>query len=149
MTKKGFSLIELVCVLAVVSVLLAAVLYVHGGRGRSYRTHTAISNQLMADIRYARRRAIMEGIHVGVDFDIARNRYMVVEPNSIPRVIIRTVYLPDYVRIVEPRPGNLIAFLPRGTPTSGFSVRLETEYHITAVYVVGSGARVRAETTRR
>lgn len=148
MKKRGFTLIELVCVLAVVSVLFAVVFYVHGRRERSHRTLAAISNVLLADIRYARRRAIVEGVQVGIRFDRARNRYCIIYPFPSPPEVIRTVYLPEYVWIAGFTRERLV-FLPRGTPSGGgYSVHIWADHHRATITVVASGGRVRISNFR-
>ena len=145
---KGFTLIELICVLAVFAVMLAVVFYVHGRRERSQRTINAVTNVLLADIRYVRRRAIVEGVEVGIRFDRTRNRYCIIYPNPSPPEIIRTVYLPEYVW-VEGFTRERLVFLPRGTPSGGgFSVHIWADHHRTTISVVASGGRVRVSNHR-
>ena len=140
--RKGLTLAELIVTLGVLSVVLGLVFFVVSRRDSSYRELRAVAYQLVADIRYARQRAIMEGERVQIVFDGVNER-LIIRYYSIRDNPIRVVYLPDGVWFVHNRDNRIYHFRPRGTPSSGFEILLRSAHHSLGIRVVPSGGRVR------
>jgi Tfp pilus assembly protein FimT len=134
---SGLTLLELTVVLAVVMILSGGV--VLGLRQADRRALNNASLQLQADLRYAQRRAVIEGRQFGVVFEIP-NRYRVV--STQPTRTIRTVYLRGGTRLLETSEERLM-FLPRGTPSAGFRVTLAKGSHTQRLTATVSGGRIR------
>ena len=143
--RKGFTLAELVITLGVMAVVLGVVFFVVSRRDSSHRDIMAAADQLMSEIRYTRQRAIIEGERVAINFDGANGRYTIYY--SAPFRLIRMGYLPEGITFTH---GNRTAihFLPRGTPSVGFSVAIRSTNHRLTLSVVGSGGRVRISDIR-
>ena len=138
--RKGFTLVELIVTLGVLAVVLGAVFFVVSRRDSSYREINAAANLLMAEIRYTRQMAILEGEQVSINFDGANGRYRIFY--RAPFRLIREGYLPKGITFAH---GNITAFhfRPRGTPGQGYSVIIRSSNHRLQLNVVGSGGRVR------
>ena len=142
--RKGFTLAELIITLAVMAILLGVIFFTVSRRDTSYRKINAASDQILADIRYARQRAISEGRRVAIRFNRDSDFYEIIYQFSDE--LIRKVYLPDGITISN---GNTLGFLPRGTPSGGSSIDITSEHHRARISVVGAGGRVRKEITKR
>ena len=141
--RRGLTLIELTVALGVMAVLAGAAVFAFSQRDASRRQILSAADQLMADIRYARQRAILSGRRVEIRFDVADGSYTIRYLN--PTAEIRTGQVSEGVTVQLPQ-GNFVhlAFTPRGTPVrGGFSVILRTARHELRLSVVGSGGRVR------
>jgi len=136
--SKGFTLLELVIALAVISIISGGVFFAF--RPTQQRNLQNASLQLQADLRYAQRRAIIEGRRFGVAFDLTANNYRIVAEN--PRETIRTVYFQDGVRLRYVT-GARLNFLPRGTASSGFRIRLSNGDYWQQLTATVSGGRIR------
>ena len=110
---------ELIIALAIVMIATSGVFLAFRQSDRR-ALHNA-SLQLQADLRYAQRRAMIEGRRVGVIFEPALNRYRVV--STRPTVTLRTVYFENGVRLRYNSFPQLY-FTPRGTSSSGFTIWL-------------------------
>ncbi len=80
---RGFSLIELVIVMLLVGVLSVVVSTNGAGLLPGVRVRAA-AERIASDIRYAQNLAIKEGGRVGVVFNTATNRYLVVRNLTTP-----------------------------------------------------------------
>jgi len=138
MPNKGFTLIELVLILGIITIVSAGVLV--SMRGNNYRTLHNASLALQSDLRYAQRRAITEGRRHGIVFERTQNRYHIVLDH--PREHIRTVYLPNGV-IFQDVTGAQLMFLPRGTASSGFTITLASGNYRQDLTATVSGGRIR------
>jgi len=137
--SRGFSLIELAIVLGIITIMSSGIiLSVRSDRNRVLE-NTSLA--LQADFRYAQRRAIMEGRHYGIAFDVALNRYRIVVGRA--RQTIRIVYLPNGVYILETSQPSHLMFLPRGTATGGFRVTLTNGTYNQQLTATVSGGRIR------
>jgi len=136
--KAGLTLIELVLVLGIISIMAVGVFV--NVRANERRALENASLALQADLRYAQRRAIMEGRRHGVMFDLRYNRYRIVVDR--PRRTIRTVYLPEGITLAEAS-GPSLMFLPRGTASAGFRVTLSSETYRQELTATVSGGRIR------
>lgn len=122
----GFTIIELIIALAVIIIVTGAVFLAFRQPERRALEHA--SRQLQADIRYARRRAVIGGRPFAVFFEPAEGiggRYRVMALYPVEE--IRAVYFTDGVRLRYSTSPQLV-FHPRGTPTGGFSINLSSRY---------------------
>ena len=143
--RRGFTLIELVVTLGVLTVVLGVVFFVVSRRDSSYREINSAAVLLKSEIRYARQRALLEGEQVSINFNGANGRYEIFYRS--PFRSIRVGYLPDGITFAH---GNITAFhfRPRGTPGQGFSVTIRSTNHRLTLSVVVSGGRVRISDIR-
>ncbi len=117
--KRGFSLLELLVVMAVLAILMAALVPLASERLRLARIRTAV-NQLTLDLRAARWTAVAG--RSTVDLTVAvdpENRY---EYTDV-RGRVRAVTLPEGVRIVSST--TPIRFNPNGSVAGGSSTVIE------------------------
>jgi prepilin-type N-terminal cleavage/methylation domain-containing protein len=135
---KGVTLLELTVVLAIL--LIASGGIAMGLRQADARALRNASLRLQADLRYAQRRAIVEGRPFGVAFDRANNSYRIV--SARPDRTIRTVALHGGVYIEDTSEDRLV-FLPRGTPSVGFRVILAKGTYTQRITATVSGGRIR------
>ena len=138
--RKGFTLLELIVSLGVLAIVSGVIFFVISRRDTSYREIMSATYLLMADIRYARQRAIIDGEDVEIVFYGMENRYTIRYFSSWK--IIREVRLPDNVWFMHSSDLKY-HFRPRGTPSVGFTIDLCTVHHRMSVSVVASGGRVR------
>ena len=138
--RKGFTLAELIVTLGVITIVMGAIFFAISSRDSSRREILAAADLLMADIRYARQRAIMDDALVEIAFYGASDSYSI--RYHYRRLPIRSVCLPDGIWFAHSNRREH-HFRPRGTPSSGFSVTIRSEYHRLTLSVVGSGGRVR------
>jgi len=128
-TRAGLTLLELVVVLGIIAIMSVSV--VQSTRYNDRRNVHNAALTLQADLRYAQRRAIMEGRRVGIQFELAENRYHIIEArftaSAEPFDIIRTVQFENGVTLAHTNAPIPFFFLPRGTRTPGdaFNVALE------------------------
>jgi Tfp pilus assembly protein FimT len=147
--KLGFTLLEIVIILGILSILSVGVFVSIRGGSSERRALQNASLALQADIRYAQRRSIIEGRRYGVIFELVNNRYRVV--SDMPRRTIRTVYMENGVTLLFISGGhNQVFFTGRGTPTHSFTILLITNSFMQQLTIVPSGGRVRvSDITRR
>jgi len=147
MRNKGFTLLELLIALAIISIVSGGIFLAFRQSPR-HNLESAVL-QLQADIRYAQRRAIIEGQRVDVHIDLMENRYRIRlhGPNGIET--IRTIYLQNGVSILQTNTVR-IEFLPRGTPRgeSPGTVELINGRYRQYLTIIPSGGRVRIAEVR-
>lgn len=130
-------MIELTIAAAVFLVVVGTIFIAVGGNN-NYRALHNTSVILQADLRYAQRRAIMEGQRVGIVFEPARNRYQIISLN--PLNIIRTVYFRNGVQLVSINyPNNRVMYLPRGTAIPGSILLRNGQYWQRITTTLGGG----------
>jgi type II secretory pathway pseudopilin PulG len=140
--RGGLTLLELTIAMAIFMVLVGAILIGTRGNNKDYRVLHNASRMLQADMRYAQRRAIMEGRRIGVHFNIADNSYSVVAAVSPTRVTaLRTIHFPDGVDLasVSGNLDNRIMFLPRGTAVPGTILLRNGVYEQRITTTLGGG----------
>ena len=128
---------ELAVVMAIIAILSAGLLA--GFAQINRRTLNNASLQLQADLRYAQRRAIIEGRQFGIVFEPPNNRYRIV--SSRPERTVRTVQLANGVTITDVS-AQRVMFHPHGTPTAGFRVILRQGTDTQRITVTVSGGRI-------
>ncbi|MCL1878348.1 MAG: GspH/FimT family pseudopilin [Defluviitaleaceae bacterium] len=138
-SRAGITLLELTIVLAVFAIVAGAVLVGVNTRASDYRALQNAAVRLQADLRYAQRRAVMEGQRIGIHFDTVNNRYNIILSET--REIIRTVYMDVNLFSVN-YPSNTISFLPRGTAIPGTIALRSGNLHLPITTTL-SGGQVR------
>ncbi|MCL2386437.1 MAG: GspH/FimT family pseudopilin [Defluviitaleaceae bacterium] len=139
--QRGFTLMELVIVMAVLMVVVGVILVSVNGNSNDYRVLSNAAVTMQADIRYAQRRAIMEGRRIGVHFDVLYNRYHIIDRHS---TVLRTVYLPDGVNLLAVNYDNQrLMYLPRGTASQAGTIALRKGRYHQEITTTVSGGQVR------
>lgn len=139
---KGITLIELTFALAVLMVVLGVIL-AGTSRRNNYGDLYNAARIVQADMRYAQRRAVMEGRRFYVTFVLAENIYHIGTRNPI--VHYHTNALPHGVTFVPHTTfpsGNRAGFTPRGTPTHAGTVTLQKGRYQRRITVIPNGGRV-------
>lgn len=142
LVECGLTLLELVIVIAIIMVATGVVLIGTRGSNNDYRTLHNAALMLQADMRYAQRRAVMEGQRVEVRFEPTQNRYHLITLS--PTTTLRTVYFQNGVNLRSTTyPGNRMWYLPRATtgPQAGTIVLTNGRYWQELTTTV-SGGRV-------
>lgn len=121
---KGVTLIELIIVLSVGFILLQGCLLSLSSLDR--RRLQQASVELQGDLRYAQRRAIMEGVRYKVAFDRTSDSYDVIrmEKGTNRGETIKAVTLPDGITIYRVNI-SYVEYNPRGTDNRAFTVVLK------------------------
>ena len=121
-SSSGITLIELTIVMAVMLIVTGVV--VTGVNNMPYRHLQNASRRLQADMRYAQRRAIIEGREVVVSFSPRDNRYTVGTPGNIE--VFQRVYFRNGVQIGRPDLSNafVVNYTPRGTVGNSTEIML-------------------------
>jgi len=136
--SRGVTLIELAIVLGIITIVAAGIFV--STRSSYYRDLQNASLMLQSDLRYAQRRAIMEGRRYGVVFEVTENRYHVVLDN--PQETIRTVQFQNGVQL-HSTSGPRLTFTPRGTASGGFRITLHNGSYSQQLTATVSGGRIR------
>ena len=141
--NKGFTLLELVIVLAIFTIAVGGILF--ATRSTPRRELYLASRQLQADIRYTQRLALSTGQRHMIVFEVRYNRYRIVQES--PPVTLRIVYTPGSVELMFATRANL-NFLPRGTSSMGFRITLRNGRYMQDLTVTVSGGRVEIQEMR-
>jgi len=141
--RKGFTLLELVIALMIISIISGGLFLTFRQSPRQHLENASL--QLQADIRYAQRRAIIEGRRVDVFISVIGNYYRVRlldGPSGIE--IIRTVHTQNGVHIMQSNVERII-YYPRGTPSgvSPGTIELRNGRYRQHLTILPSGGRVR------
>lgn len=134
--RAGLSLLELTVAMAVMSIVAGIVLIGFGAEDSDYRRLHNAAVRLRSDMRYAQRRAVMEGQRIGVRFDTENNRYYVIVTGT--HEVIRAVQLDVNLQSVN-YPLNTISFLPRGTAIPGTIALRHGNLHQEITTTLGGG----------
>ncbi|MCL2049594.1 MAG: GspH/FimT family protein [Defluviitaleaceae bacterium] len=123
--KSGLTLLELTIALSLLMVFLGMILINTSANNNEERILNNAARVLQADLRYAQRRAIMEGKRYGICFKDGDSYHLVTDiVRSSYDTTIRTVELPDGVEASINTSSNFINYLPRGTISGGATVTL-------------------------
>ena len=141
--KEGLTLIELVVVLFIITIAAGGLMLGNRRGNMDYRNLRYAAYMIQTDLRYAQRRAIMEGRTFEVLFNRGLGNYSIIQ--RTPIVILRTVYLRKGVEIMgfthigEP----VLGFHPRGTPMRATTLTLASGIYTVNITVTPSGGRVK------
>ena len=137
--KGGFTLLELIITLAIIMIVSSGVFVAH--RQSERRALENASLQLQADIRYAQRRAVIDGQQVNLLFDFRANMYRILLVSCGTEV--RRVYFQNGVRIrFTTDMTTTKTFHPRGTIGNPLTMRLVTSRYYQELTTTISGGRV-------
>jgi prepilin-type N-terminal cleavage/methylation domain-containing protein len=129
--KKGYTLIELITVLALFSILLLISIpnlsFLH-----KYREYNEVK-QFEKDIKYARSSALTKNAPVVTFFDITNNGYKIIQHNKV----IKEYKFQQGVNIKSINTssgyltsgGSSIEFKTTGAPSSAATIEFDTRYH--------------------
>jgi len=137
-SKKGITLLELTLALGILAIVSVGITL--GITSINRRALANASLQLQADIYYAQRRAIMEGVRYRVIFEAVDGRYRI--RNVATGEDVRTVYLPQRVIVHTNLPHNQVDFLPRGTASDAGRITLLDRRYQQNLTINVSGGRV-------
>jgi prepilin-type N-terminal cleavage/methylation domain-containing protein len=141
--KNGLTLIELTIVLAVISVITAGAMMSFDVAERRLLYNTSLA--LQADLRYAQRRAMIEGHTFGIKFYYTEGYYSIYHLGArMPLKEVKLVKLPKGVSFQRQPPIDL-HYLPRGTLSAGFTIALRTENYIQELTGTVSGGRIKIQ----
>jgi type II secretory pathway pseudopilin PulG len=143
---KGITIIELIIALTLVMILSSAVFI--SLRQTQRRTLENATLQVQADLRYAQRRATMEGRTFGITFT-SRNSYRIFFADPVRRDVSADIFLPSGASFDFNLPQS-ITFTPRGTAGNTFTIRIRTGSQLLQrITVTVGGARVYAHPVER
>ena len=135
----GFTLFELAIAMAVIMVILAIVLIGTSGDNNDYRALHNASLRVQSELRYAQRRAVMEGRTVSVHFEASENRYYVFPSDELSSIN----YFRNGVSFCKSHNQDFTwGFRPRGTPSNAGTITLVSGRYQQQLTVVPSGGRV-------
>jgi type II secretion system protein H len=122
---KGFSLIEMLIVLAIIAILLM----IAPSMFSAFRQRTNLreaAGALAEDMKLAKQRAVAENVKYSITFDINNNNYTINQYDSNGNIInppIKTVNLSNFGNGIvinsQNFAGNTVTFQPRGTCSAG------------------------------
>jgi general secretion pathway protein H len=122
---KGFSLIEMLIVLAIIAILLI----ISPSMFSAFRQRTNLreaAGALAEDMKLAKQRAVAENVKYSITFDINNNNYTINQYDSNGNIInppIKTVNLSNFGNGIvinsQNFAGNTVTFQPRGTCSAG------------------------------
>jgi len=138
--RRGFTLIELLLLMLIIAIIAAIAAPTLSGFGRGRRLENA-TNQLVAVARWARTRAISDGLVYRLNFDMSARKYwlsMQLDDGSgqfgyVPEEFGRDFTLPDDINIaanlVMQPDGMYVEFQPNGR-TDPVTIQLtDTQYN--------------------
>jgi prepilin-type N-terminal cleavage/methylation domain-containing protein len=134
--NSGVTLLELAIAMAIVVVFSGGLFLAL--RRTDNRALNNASLQLQADMRYAQRRAVIEGRRYDMVFDRINHGYRI---RTAGQPAVRNVRLANNIRI-EHTSADQLTFTPRGTPTAGFSVTLLHGNQRKLITATVSGGRI-------
>lgn len=138
----GLTLLELTISMAILMTVLGAVMISARGNNNDRRALQNASIMIQSDVRYAQRRAVMEGRRVYVQFEPIHNRYQVVMRNPWEE-LHPPVYLPNGVNLFSTNlSANRTGYTPRGTPTAAGTITLRNGRYSQDLTIVPNGGRI-------
>ena len=141
---KGFTLVEVVIVLAI-TVIVSGVAAVSLGSLEKKRI-SAACDELVGDLRYAQRMAVLQGREYSVQFDTLNNGYELYYTknsgtNVLEKVLDKQVSFDNGVTLLSVNAsGRLVSYTPMGTTGDACTIVLQTDGYSASITVnVGSG----------
>lgn len=115
--KNGVTLIELIVVLAIISILMTVAVPLYSMIGEFYLDTS--SKELLVDMRLAQQKAMTEGYYYHIYFNSSNNSYMIYSYKDMNSCVYKKVNLPagiKFDRIHSTYEENKISFDERGKP---------------------------------
>jgi prepilin-type N-terminal cleavage/methylation domain-containing protein len=140
-TKRGYTLVELMVILLILSIVTSIAVYDIGGFMAYTYIRTAL-RQIVSDIRFAQQMAVNEGRTYYLTFDKNRDLYTIKVTGHPMEVIIKRVYLKDGVNLLGTNfIGDEFHFTSLGAPSRGGEINLRDvrgrNYRITILPATG------------
>jgi len=137
--RGGFTLLELVIALAVATIISGGVFMTF--RQTPQRVLRSAALQMQADIRYAQRRAMIEGRRIQVSFYPTGRMYRIRFYDTLEE--LRRVYLQDGISLLTHYlPSNRMTYLPRGTVSDAGSITLSMDGFTQRLTITPASGRV-------
>ncbi len=144
LSKRGFTLIELVLVIGVISIFFAVV-SMSAAAVEQKRLYKA-SVQIRSDLRYAQRMALYEKTSYQLLFNERDNYYSLrrKKPGYTTYAVVKTVRLSDGVKLKSVNAsGKTVNYSSKGTTTDACTIALETSgYAVDITVNLGGAGRV-------
>jgi len=137
MRKKGLTFIELIIVLAVLTVMAAGISFIPAEK----RQLNAAAQQVINDIRFCQRLALSESTWARILFHESENAYSVDKWESTGYVRVKKESLGHYTEsLFTNASGKDIEYTSRGTTGDACTIRLSTKnYTVVMTVTVGAG----------
>lgn len=133
-SAQGLTLIELVIVLALMVILSHTALISLALVDRQNLNQACM--QLKADLRYAQRLAIMENRRYRVDFDVKRNKYVILYKENSDDIFVKTVEMSGGVRLVSTSNlYNSVTYTSMGTTGDPCTITLRNDTYMAQLTV--------------
>lgn len=124
MNKKGFTIIEIVLVIALIGILATISLPVYKKTAAHYSLITA-ARMIASDIRLAQQRSITESRSYRLLFNTGSDNYQLLSVSNKSEIN----YLPKGIKIIRTNfTDKTLSFLPSGAPSQGGRVVLENRF---------------------
>ena len=151
MSNKGFTLVELMIVIAIIGILSAVSMYGWLGYQNNVNLKTA-AGEVMADIASCKQRAVSEGINYCIQFTDGSPNYTINATSCIAPTQTQAKNLTSFGSGLTIRDTNFtldrVSFIPRGTSSIG-DINLSNSKNSTATITINITGRAYVKFTMR